>query len=134
MSKKINKVFVYGTLKVGGFFGDKFNKLRTSSVPGKVKGTLFHVPAFFPKSFPGLKFIGDGYVHGELHGFDRFEDVVSAIDRIEQYFEDYPEESMYLRREAIVETEKGAEKAYVYEYNGDVDDFEVVKDGTWIID
>jgi gamma-glutamylcyclotransferase (GGCT)/AIG2-like uncharacterized protein YtfP len=131
MAKEINKVFVYGTLKVGGFFGEKFNNVRISSVPATVKGTLFHVPAMFPSSFPGLKLAGDGVVHGELHAFDRIDDVIRAIDRIEQYFEDYPEESMYVRKKMDVETAEGTEKAYVYEYNGSTKGFKIVVDGDW---
>ena len=134
MGKEIDKVFVYGTLKVGGFFGKEFNKFRISSVSATVKGTLYHIPALFPASFPGLRLEGDGVVHGELHSFDRFEDVVMAIDQIEQYFEDYPEESIYIRKEMDIETPTGIEKAYIYEYNGQIDGYKEVKSGIWEID
>lgn len=134
MAKEIDKVFVYGTLKIGGFFGKEFDKYRTSAVPATVKGTIYHISALFPTSFPGLKLEDDGIVHGELHSFDRFEDVVMAIDQIEQYFEDYPEESIYIRKEMDVETTAGVEKAYVYEYNGPIDGYKKVKSGIWEID
>ena len=35
------KVFVYGTLKVGGRFATRFDNVRTSTKVGKIKGCLF---------------------------------------------------------------------------------------------
>ena len=132
--KKLNKVFVYGTLKVGGFFGKKLDSVRIKSKPATIRGTLYRIPGLFPSHFPGLKTSGDGLVRGELHEFDPESQVIEVIDRIEQYHKESPKMSMYIRKRAKVETEEGTEKAYVYEFNGPVENLKVVEDGFWKID
>ena len=49
------KVFVYGTLKQGGYFAKRFDKFRLSNKLGKTKGTMFNVF----NSYPGLVLTGN---------------------------------------------------------------------------
>lgn len=74
------QVFVYGTLKVGGYFAERFNHLRLNSKNATIKGALLDLG-----DFPGIKTEVDGQVHGEIHEYNDFENVVYEMDLIEGY-------------------------------------------------
>ena len=123
--EEIRKMFVYGTLKVGGFFAGRFDEVRVKSTPGTIQGTLFK------GAYPQVKLGGDRKVHGEVHEFDKFEEVLAAFDRIEGFNERNPAMSLYQRKVTEVETADGTEMAFVYEYNHSTDDSKIVEDGVW---
>jgi len=120
------KFFVYGTLKVGGRFAERFDSLRVNSMPASVEG--FHL--FDLGSFPGI-LPGNGVVYGELHEYG--EDVTRAMDTIEGYRSDDEDNSLYLRREVEVTTATGkTDKASIYIFNRkDYDDSKMIESGVW---
>lgn len=104
--------FVYGTLKVGGYFAEQFDKFRVSSVKAEVEG----YDLYSLGSFPGIK-PGQGKVIGELHEYKDPERVTRSMDSIEGY---QPEikDGMYLRRRVVTKTESGENKeANIYVFN-----------------
>lgn len=131
----MNKFFVYGTLKEGGYFAQHFNKVRKSSKWAKLKGfNLYKIGHGKASWFPGIV-EGDGDVIGEIHEYDREKDVLAAMDSIEGYRESDPKGSFYMRRELEVELKDGSiEKAYVYIYNEELDSsWPQLENGIWPI-
>lgn len=121
--------FVYGTLKVGGHFGNSFDRVRESSEPAVLSGyDLFNLGWF-----PTIK-KGAGKVIGEVHTYKNFKEVLSNFDNIEGYGGN-PEQSLFLRKEAEVETASGKKvSAIVYEFVGDLpENAEKVDSGIWEI-
>jgi len=129
MTDEVKKVFVYGTLKVGGYFAEGLDKARKSSVPAKATGKLINID----NRFPGL-IDGDGTVHGEIHEYDQFDRVLMVMDGIEGYTKRDPENSLYRRRVIEVETDAGeTEEVYAYFFNRAADEWDEVKSGIWDI-
>jgi gamma-glutamylcyclotransferase (GGCT)/AIG2-like uncharacterized protein YtfP len=76
------RVFVYGTLKPGGFYWPRFCEGKVGPpVEAKVRGRLFHLPAGYPALVAGggewargfvLEFLGDAALAGVdgLEGYD----------------------------------------------------------------
>jgi len=123
------KVFVYGTLKVGGRFSKRFDSVRTSVKTGSIKGTLYDLG-----SFPGVKLnTEESTIFGEVHTYTQAKDVEASLDRIEGYFgEDHPH-NLYNKKQVEVLTENGTETCMVYEFAKDVEKFTKVKEGIWKI-
>lgn len=97
MTEQLNRVFVYGTLKVGGFFAQGFNDDRKEVVPATVRATLYGDRDY--RGYPMLK-EGTNVVHGELHTYDNIEDVIQRMDIIEGYSpDDNPEHCLFIRKE-----------------------------------
>ena len=126
----INKVFVYGTLKEGRPLDRKvFADLRLSVNPATIKGKIYHL-----NWYPGIK-LGKGTAHGEIHEFHEKEmkDVITLMDRIEGYREGSDEKGNLFNRRIVKATLEDGEEvdAYAYEYNGKVEDRQLVKSGVW---
>lgn len=124
---KTDRFFVYGTLKVGGRFAERFDPLRVSSVKAEVEGyDLFDLG-----SYPGIK-PGSGKVIGELHEYQEPERVTKAMDSIEGYHPDL-KDGMYLRRRVPVKTEDGEiVEANIYVYNfRTTDRAKKIESGVW---
>ena len=107
------KFFVYGTLKEGGYYAKEFDKFRIKTKSAKLNGyDLFNL-GWFPGIIPG-----DGKVVGELHEYKDYDKVQSLMDSIEGYDEENEEDSLYLRKNALVTDEDGEETtAVVYVFN-----------------
>ena len=109
---KTDLFFVYGTLKIGGYFAEQFNDFRINSEKAENEGSdLFNLG-----SFPGIK-PGKGKVIGELHEYIDPEKVTRNMDSIEGY---HPEirDGMYIRRRVVVKTNSGQLKeAHIYVFN-----------------
>ena len=120
------KVFVYGTLKVGGRFSKRFDPVRTSVKIGSIKGTLYDLG-----SFPGVKLNSSDEVVGEIHTYTQAEDVEKSLDRIEGYFGENHPHNLYNKKEVEVTTAEGAEICKVYEFAKDVEKFTKIKEGVW---
>lgn len=127
-------LFVYGTLKRGQLNSSLLIPHARSVERGWIRGSLFDVGLF-----PALA-EGEGKVYGELVQLDaqNLAEVLAVIDALEEYREDDPNGSTYLRRVVEVTTE-GADTvpAYAYFYNvahtgiPQVDNFPLVESGEW---
>lgn len=128
-------IFVYGTLKLGGFYADQFDSFRIDSVKGHIEGNLYDLG-----SFPGILLSGKNKVHGELHKYSEFDTVIKLMDQIEGYRGENHPDNFYERKAVEVTTETGeiieavtyslAAKQLldIVEKGGDS---MKVKDGTW---
>ncbi len=130
--KKLNKIFVYGTLKEGGYFANNFDTARLSSRRATLAGTMLSMG-----SFPGVILNGNGVVLGEIHEYGNVDSVLRALDCIEGC--SGAEENtgdLYHRKVVKVSTEDGEEDAWTYTINIDSSEiplYEVVADGEWKI-
>lgn len=131
ITKKINidtvDVFVYGTLKKGGYFSKSFDSVRERSVPSRIKGTLFNIGN---GEFPGVVLNNENEVVGELHTYRERKDVLKLMDHIEGV-----EQKLFKREMTSVKLENNEIKeAIIYTFNQSTDDFEIIKDGVWKIE
>ena len=91
--------FVYGTLKVGGYYASDFDRLRVTAEIATIKGyDLFNLG-----SFPAIV-EGDGEVHGELHEYAHPGVVTSIMDEIEGFNGD-SESSLYARKRIKIDVD-----------------------------
>lgn len=132
--KNSGHVFVYGTLKKGGYYSHGFNKERVSVTPAKmVGGTMYNLGGF-----PGLVLGGNDIVNGELHLYKEFSKVVRRLDRIEGFRKQNYECNLYNKHVVEVETQDGRTvKAMVYTINThriNLKGCEKVENGTWLIE
>ena len=132
----MNKFFVYGTLKKGGFFAKHFDHIRTSSKVAILhEHDLFTIGDFSIK-FPGAV-AGKGKVIGEIHEFPQSQTtmITNKIDNIEGYYEKNKSESLYLRKIIPVELEDGSIiDANVYLFNGPIKKYhKKIESGIWEI-
>jgi gamma-glutamylcyclotransferase (GGCT)/AIG2-like uncharacterized protein YtfP len=128
MVSKELKVFVYGTLKVGGRFANRFDKHRTSVRVGKVKGDLYSLV-----SYPGAKLGGDSVITGEVHTYTEPTEVEAALDRIEGFIGPGHKHNLYNKRTVQVDTDDGVEICTMYELAGSVNTLKKVDNGIWEI-
>ena len=120
-------IFVYGTLKVGGYFADYFDGIRKKSVQAKVKGTLFRIVYGW---FPGLILGGESEVTGELHTYSNAKEVLQVMDEIEGV-----REKLFKREIALVKLDTGeVREAVVYTFNQSTQGSEAVESGVWDIE
>ena len=124
----ILKVFVYGTLKVGGRFSTRFDTVRVSSKEGKIKGKLYDLG-----SFPAVKLEGNSDVIGEVHTYSNAEEVEKAMDRIEGYNGPGKSYNLYNKRTVQVNTSDGEETCIMYEFARDIEANRQIKEGVWKI-
>ena len=124
----VDKFFVYGTLKVGGYYASLFNEFRVSSKPAK----LFGYRMFEIGPYPGIV-KGDGIVYGEVHEYSNKTQVLREMDLIEGYRGDGLD--LFVRRETIVVYENGkTEAVFIYVFNRDIFiDMPEIKSGNWEI-
>lgn len=74
------KVFVYGTLKVGGAFASRFDDFRISSKRAVAKGSMYDLGGC-----PAAHFWDEGEIVGEIHEYINPNKVLRHFDRIEGY-------------------------------------------------
>lgn len=129
MLEDTGKIFVYGTLKIGGSFADIFDEVRISSEEATINGTLFCTESWFP----GVVLGKDRIVFGELHEYKEFTKVIEVMDQIEGFEPESPKRSLFIRQKAAVETTHGEETATIYTFNGSTKDCEIIEDGVWLI-
>lgn len=131
-SKKINnKIFVYGTLKVGGFFAQNFDQVRRSSQKASIKGTMFSVH----DSYPAVVLEGDMDIQGEVHEYDDINAVLQQLDHIEGCVgEGAYCHNLYNRFIVNVQTTDGnTVEAWMYTFNQSTDGLREVENGSWAI-
>lgn len=118
--------FVYGTLKTGGVFAEKFNTYRLNSEKATLNDMTLYNLGWFPGILPGR-----GIVVGELHEYKNPDTVMAHMDQIEGY--NGEKDSLFNREYRIVITESGKEvKAIMYVYNNKpAPEMKVIKNGVW---
>ena len=131
--KNTGWVFVYGSLKVGGYFSRAFDRQRKFAIPASVKGTLLNL-----SSFPGLILGGEKEVQGELHLYKDFHKVVREMDYIEGYRKRNDLGNLYHKQVINVKMDDyKTVRALVYTLNTDrISTFgcAIVESGEWPID
>jgi len=130
--EKINKVFVYGTLKEGRPLDRRgIANLRCDVADATIEGSIFN---FKHAGYPTIKLDGEGLVIGEVHTFPEkhMAEVVQIMDAIEGYNKHDPKKGLY-NRHKIKATLKNGDVviAWAYEYNGTVDPELRIKEGVW---
>ena len=123
------KIFVYGTLKVGGAFAHRFDKFRQSTKSGRIKGTMFNIF----NSYPGIKLTGNTDIKGEVHEYTNAAEVEKALDRIEGFIAPGHVNNLYDKKKVLVETENGTEECIVYEFARGTEQLTEVHEGEWVI-
>jgi gamma-glutamylcyclotransferase (GGCT)/AIG2-like uncharacterized protein YtfP len=93
----IDKVFVYGTLKVGGRLATGFDDWRTESHAGRLEGALVYDLGPYP-----FMVKGNSKVIGELHAYREFAEVIKNMDRIEGFFPGRNRDDNYYLREKVM--------------------------------
>ena len=136
MSIKGHTVFVYGTLKPGGHYWQRFCEGKVSSVvPAKIRGTLYDLHL----GYPGLKLEGQSWVQGVLLHFPSDADF-ARLDELEGYDSHRPDsENEYLRRKVECFKSDGRPLGmhWTYEITDSVlqsSRATLIKDGVWVID
>ncbi|WP_309395906.1 gamma-glutamylcyclotransferase family protein [Cerasicoccus maritimus] len=136
MGKKTQpRVFVYGTLKPGGYYWHRFCEGRVSQfVKAKVKGNLYALPMGYPAMAPG-----DGWAHGYLLTLHD-EAVLKGFDTLEDYEPGRcPSENEYQRVEVNVYLEDGEDIGAAWTYVMDIDRINshqgvIIANGDWDVD
>ena len=127
------KIFVYGTLKVGGYYASRFDEVRDSSVDATVCGKLYGSPYGYPRLVLAPE--SDRFtVRGELHTYRDPEHVIKLMDHIEGY-EENRTDNLYNRKIVKVRLDNGVEEeAFIYEYAQPIErGAEIIKSGIWEI-
>lgn len=129
MKKETVGVFVYGTLKLGGYFAgylDKYRQICEKAILPKAK-------IYDLGSFPAVATTGDekDEVIGEYHEYSDPSDVLKLLDQIEGYHGPSNPTNLYDRVKASVRTETGEKEAYIYVYADDLSDKVPIKDCQW---
>ena len=122
------KVFVYGTLKEGGRLAGQMDQVRVSSEKGTVEGIMYDLG-----SFPGVLLNNEGTIHGELHTYLNPNNLtLNRLDLIEGYQERGDAYNLYNRKKCEVLTENGIQTAFIYEYNGEINQSTIIPSGNWL--
>lgn len=110
---KYTKIFLYGTLKVGGVLTSTFiDENRECYERASVKGYDLYDAGYFPAMVDG-----NGVVKGELHYYKNGEDILKILDAIEGYDKQDHARSLYIRKKIEVLTDNGRQMAYAYIFN-----------------
>jgi gamma-glutamylcyclotransferase (GGCT)/AIG2-like uncharacterized protein YtfP len=108
-------VFFYGTLMAG------FDRRRRAGIDskltyigrGSIKAALFDL-GLYPAAIPAP----DGHVWGEVYAVADTDAVLKALDDIEGFTPEHPDQSLYLRKQTEVTLPDGSTaSAWVYFYN-----------------
>lgn len=125
-------VFVYGTLKVGGFFAEQFDEYRRKYFKATVYGALYSVNGQFPAALLG----DEGVIHGEVHVYTNGIAVLEAMNNIEGC--EVPEEeghpaNMFNRVTTIAEfdNDNAEVPVFMYTWNQEIDSLERINSGIW---
>lgn len=123
------KLFVYGTLKVGGRLSDSVERYLRGFMPAELEGfDLYDIGGFFPGIVSGA-----GRIVGELHTYD--DKALNVLDGIEGYYPDSIAGSLYLRKEVEVVDGNGVRSnAFVYVFNRSIEKYNKIESGEWVLD
>lgn len=120
--ENITHIFVYGTLmRKHNEQGILHHGGAEYVTEGSIKGTMYDLGPF-----PAIKLEGEGRIHGEVHRLPEDGELLHHLDAYEGYNSNFPESSLYTRKEVVVE---GFGRAWVYEIVSPRG--EVVESGMW---
>ena len=123
------KFFIYGTLKKGGRFADKFDDKRISVKSAIARGTMYSVAGGFPAVIFSPK---DDEIFGEIHEYEDEKAIQSAFDLIEGFTKKNYTHNLYNRKIITVFDAAGnCEVCQTYEFNRPVVNLPKVKSGFW---
>lgn len=124
------QLFVYGSLRQGfghpafQYISHYFHFVSNGKVRGRVYD-LGEYPAAVPVS-------GDHYIVGELYAINEPDEFNYAIAQLDDYEGVNPgegEPSLYRRELCLVDTDKGVSEAWVYWFNGQVENKPYIASG-----
>ena len=135
LKNDILKVFVYGTLKVGGESAYSFNDHRISVKKGKIKGTMLNIAGMYP----GVILRGNDIIHGEVHEYRNGKVVEYFLDIAEGHKGKDDKCNLYNKEtvDVIVQnspsylTRYRAEKCLIYTYAQRIYVHEKIGSGKW---
>jgi gamma-glutamylcyclotransferase (GGCT)/AIG2-like uncharacterized protein YtfP len=107
---RIEKVFVYGTLRRGQRYYPQIADWVESAEPATAKGILYHLPDGYPAMVPG-----EGTVQGELLTLRDSEAAIAVMDQIEGY-DGAGKENEYVRITGTAMTKNGCCSCQMYIY------------------
>lgn len=127
--------FVYGTLKIGGYFANVFDRVRVSHCAATLDGyVMYSIGESKTALFPGIV-PGAGTIHGEVHTFkeEYKNEVLATMDSIEGFQEYDKKGSFYIRKKVTVTLNTGEkETVFAYVYNFDIlDHYNKIENGVW---
>jgi gamma-glutamylcyclotransferase (GGCT)/AIG2-like uncharacterized protein YtfP len=129
VKKDTIKIWVYGTLKVGGRFAKGFDNKRLSVIKAVTKGVMYNVGYF-----PAVIFDSENILHGELHEYAKTKQIIKRFDAIECFYGDYDRYYLYNRVIIEVVTSEGTtEQCYAYAFNRDIKNLKKITTGIWEI-
>ncbi len=123
----MKKLFVYGTLKEGGYYAGRFNGQRTNLG----NATISNAEMFDLGNFPGVVLKRDGVVHGELHEYQSA--VFKELNKIEGYDPKGNNNLYDLQKVDVKLTNGKIHKAFIYTFLRSIKNRKKVVNGFWPI-
>jgi len=113
MKQKIQKLFVYGTLRRGFALHSRLAKLEARYLGrGRIAGDLYNLGAY-PGAVPSRS--RGKAVEGEVYELQDPEKQLKTLDRAEEFNPALPERSLFIRQKATVRLTGGKRvRAWVY--------------------
>ncbi len=123
------KVFVYGTLKVGGHFATQFDDSRISVIRARVTGKLYNTGYNYPAAVFNSTIDN---IYGEVHKYPS--SILSQLDAIEGYCGE-GKNNLYNRIVIPVHIKDTNEiiDVFSYEYAGNIASMGRITSGIWEI-
>jgi gamma-glutamylcyclotransferase (GGCT)/AIG2-like uncharacterized protein YtfP len=129
MERDLIKVFVYGTLKVGGVLSYQVSDFLIDTKAATTTGKMFNVRG----SYPAVIFDNTaGPIIGEIHTYEKPNYVLRVLDSIEGCNGNTHPNNLYNRKTITVKDTSGEEhECFAYEFARNVDTFEHIEEGLW---
>lgn len=125
------QVFVYGSLRAGGWYQAVIEPFVQNREPGWLEGmVLYQVDERYPGMVPGA-----GVVRGDLVTLnpERADEALAALDKLEVFYGPGNPQNEYERQWAMVRSDSGElVRAWVYRWLGPTEGCPQVADGDWI--
>jgi gamma-glutamylcyclotransferase (GGCT)/AIG2-like uncharacterized protein YtfP len=130
MEKNLTRLFVYGSLRKGFHHPayEYISKYFEFVSEAKVKGYLYDM-GNFPAAKPTTN---NAYIIGELYELKEGADLSWALEQLDDYEGVEPEEgelALYVREVTTVYYKNQTTEAYIYWFNGPVDDQPFIPSG-----
>jgi gamma-glutamylcyclotransferase (GGCT)/AIG2-like uncharacterized protein YtfP len=125
------QVFVYGSLRAGGWYQNVIEPYVDVREPAWLEGMVLYQVS---EQYPGMV-AGAGVVHGEVVTLRpaQAEEALHALDKLEGFVGPGNPQNEYEREWALVRTASGElVGAWVYRWLGSTEGYPQVPDGDWI--